>query len=619
MEKTLIKLIADNLYQNTRRVAGPAEKRSWLHSLSDLARVLNDAGRSDIEVLVEYPMPHNKMSCADAVLAGVDAVTGEDIYVVVELKQWSEAGLFEGDPELLTVPGLGDHKPHPASQVKAYRDQIADNCGALEGHPEAVKAVVYLHNATHASVQDLGPAAIAANVQLFTMSERGAFIQYLRGQFADEPGGKAADRLLGGPIRPTQHLLRKAADVLRGKDQFVLLDRQIEAFRLVMHNVRRAYEANTKRVVIITGGPGSGKSAIAISLLKELAGGGDRVAYATGSRTVTKTLRREVGGRDQTLSGLFKYYMEFANAHPNRLDVLIADEAHRVRKKSFDRFNKAWRSERPQIESIIDAARVPVFLLDEHQVVKPDEVGTIEAIKAAAQTMNVDYQVVELEGQWRCGGSAAYDLWVRRLLSLGASDCEWDGDADPEVWKGDDNFEVILADSPGHMDDLLRGKLAEGRSARITAGYCWKWSKPNGDKSLVPDIRIDGWQRPWNARGDSSASVGDAPSSHFWATAPGGFEQVGCVYTAQGLEFDWAGVIVGPDLIARNGRLRTVREASEDRDLNNARVTKEQLDRLVRNTYKVLLTRGLSGVVIYAVDQETRDFLAKLIDPEPTV
>jgi DUF2075 family protein len=153
--------------------------------------------------------------------------------------------------------------------------------------------------------------------------------------------------------------------------------------------------------------------------------------------------------------------------------------------------------------------------------------------------------------------------------------------------------------------------MKDGYSARMTAGFCWKWSEPHKDDTLVPDVRIGDWARPWNVKGDRS--VGEAPASALWATLPGGFEQVGCVYTAQGFEYDWNGVIIGPDLVARDGKLITVRSASKDPALTRS-VTDEQADRLIRNTYKVLLTRGMVGTAIYAVDRETQEFLANLVE-----
>jgi hypothetical protein len=156
---------------------------------------------------------------------------------------------------------------------------------------------------------------------------------------------------------------------------------------------------------------------------------------------------------------------------------------------------------------------------------------------------------------------------------------------------------------------VLRDRLDAGYSARMTAGFCWRWSDPDGDR-LVPDVVIGDWARPWNSK--SERTVGGAPPSSLWAALPGGFGQVGCVYTAQGFEYDWNGVIFGPDLVARDGRLVTVRGASKDPALVRGGVREDQADRLIRNTYKVLLTRGMMGTVLYSADAQTQRFLAAL-------
>jgi hypothetical protein len=172
----------------------------------------------------------------------------------------------------------------------------------------------------------------------------------------------------------------------------------------------------------------------------------------------------------------------------------------------------------------------------------------------------------------------------------------------------------MLADSPEEMENILRARMTEGYSARISAGYCWPWS--DSRNGLVDDVRIGNWARPWNVKGDRA--VGDAPPSALWATLDGGFGQVGCVYTAQGFEYDWSGVIIGPDLVARNDRLVTVREANKDPEFKKRSVTDLQYARHIRNIYKVLLTRGMVGTVVYAVDPETREFLAGLVPPSLT-
>jgi DUF2075 family protein len=284
--------------------------------------------------------------------------------------------------------------------------------------------------------------------------------------------------------------------------------------------------------------------------------------------------------------------------------VLICDEAHRIREVSANQYTPArLRTGRPQVDELVDAARVPVFLLDEHQVVRPGEIGSVEEIRRHAEAKNLQVVHVSLDGQFRAGGSRAYEEWVLQLLGL-------DG-GDPQRWIGDERFEVMSVESPYELEALLRSRLEAGFSARMTAGFCWPWSDPRKDDTLVPDVEVGDWSRPWNVKDERT--VGDSPPSALWATAEGGFGQVGCVYTAQGFEYDWNGVIIGPDLVWRNGQLITVRSASKDPALKKNGITDEQADRLIRNTYKVLLTRGMLGTVLYSVDEETQEFFADLV------
>jgi hypothetical protein len=161
------------------------------------------------------------------------------------------------------------------------------------------------------------------------------------------------------------------------------------------------------------------------------------------------------------------------------------------------------------------------------------------------------------------------------------------------------------------MEAVLLVKIQEGFGARMSAGYCWKWSDPNQDGSLVADVVVDGWSKPWNLKGDRA--VGGAPPSALWATDPAGFGQVGCIYTAQGFEYDWNGVIIGPDLVWRTDRWVVNRAANKDPDFKNTnKVSDVEFEKLVKNVYKVLLTRGLIGTYVFSVDAETQAFLTHL-------
>lgn len=581
---------------------GVSETRSWERSLPVLATDLRDAGLGNVEVLVEHRLPLASKR-ADAVLCGVHPRTGEPSFVVVELKQWTQALADPEDPNLVHIDAYGRHPVlHPGEQVAGYVQYFTDFLRALEHNPESIRGAAYLHNATEAGVASLRLRAETETGRMFTADQRSAWLDYLTSCLAPEPGAAAADLLLGSAVGPSRQLMKLAADEVREREQFVLLDEQQVAYRLVMNAVRRARDSDHKSVVIVTGGPGSGKSVIALSLLGELFREGRSALHVTGSSAFTGTLRRVAGHRNRRVQNLFGYFNQLGAVERNSLDVLIADEAHRIRETSANRFTRREaRTGRPQVEELLDAARVPVFLLDEHQVVRPGEIGSVGAIIDAAEKRGLDVQIVELDAQFRSGGSRAYEEWVLRLLGL--------TDGGPMPWGGDDNYQLLVADSPAEMEGLLRGKLAAGYGARIAAGYCWPWSDAVRDEPLVDDVRIGEWARPWN--NPEERRHGDAPPRSLWATEPGGFDQVGCVYTAQGFEYDWSGVILGPDLVWRDGGFVADVRASKDPAFRGRGAA--GFDTFVRNVYKRLLTRGMVGTVLYSTDAQTRALLRELV------
>jgi len=584
----------------------PSEARSWDRSIPVLARDLVEAGLANIEVLLEHRLPLNSRRI-DAILAGRHPVSGAASYVVVELKQWSGAELYEDDPTMVVIDGYGRHPTlHPLEQVRRYCEYLVDFMPLLQDNDHAVSGVAYLHNATEHGVAALRYRAEVDHTRMFTGERRSAFLDYLRSRLSPEAAGAPyADAFLSSRAAPSRQLLAVASSEIQEREQFILLDEQQLAYDLVLHATEAARAGDSKTVVIITGGPGTGKSVIALSLLGELARQGRTVVHATGSKSFTLTLRKVAGKGSTRTKNLFKYFNQFINADRNGLEVLILDEAHRIRETSANQYTKAqFRTGRRQIDELLSAARVPVFLLDEHQVVRPGEMGTVAEIEAHAQALGLAIHKISLNDQFRCGGSEAYLHWVLQLLGLAPGA--------PQPWGGDPAFEVQVADSPHELEHLLRLKLESGYGSRIAAGFCWPWSDPRADGSLVPDVVIGNWSRPWNLRGDRA--VAGAPPSWLWATDPAGFGQVGCVYTAQGFEYDWNGVILGPDFVWRKDRWMIVRDANKDPSLRSrAAVTDHEFERLVRNVYKVLLTRGMIGTVIYSVDKETTEMLRTLV------
>lgn len=604
----LERVLAEHLLGSGRGVPGEGERRAWRNSIPALVRDLRDAGLGQVEVILEHRLPLSSKR-ADVVLAGVHPQSGIDSYVVVELKQWSTASRWEGSETLVEVDGARYRQSlHPSLQVAGYVDYLRDFTATLAEAPTQLTGVAYLHNATDHGVGDLRTMAAAQEARLFTGQRRAEFQDFLRSRLAPEPGVRAADTLLGSAVRPSRQLLSVAAQEIQEREQFVLLDEQRLAYELVLAAVDEARHSNTKTVVVVAGGPGSGKSVVALSLLGELARQGRVVLHATGSRSFTQTLRQVAGRGSARTKGLFKYFNSFMDAEQNGLEVLILDEAHRLREKSVNRYTPASLRERarPQIEELLDAARVPVFLLDQHQVVRPGEMGSVPEIEAHASARGLQVRHVDLSAQFRAGGSEAYITWVLRLLGL--------REGGPVPWHDEPAFSVDVVDSPSEMEARLAAVAEEGFGARMTAGFCWPWSDPRPDGSLVPDVRVESWARPWNLKSKTGRSIGGAPPSELWATDPAGFGQVGCVYTAQGFEYDWNGVIIGPDLVWRGDRWVAQRERNKDPDLRSVKsVDDATFDRLVRHVYKVLLTRGMVGTVVYSPDEETREMLRGLV------
>ncbi len=515
---SLVPVLGEQYKHRLGRAAPASEVRSWERSLDVLSADLMEAGLGDVEALVEYQLPLTSKR-ADVVLAGVHPTQRVASYVVVELKQWTRASVMDGTDDVCQLDGYGE-RLHPVEQVRRYCTHITDFVSSVADHPDRVAGVAYLHNATDLDVDSLWHLPATGHGRLFTGQRRGEFLSYLRSRLAAAPGATAADELLSSTIRPSKQLLTLAADEVQRREQFVLLDEQQTAYSLVLRALEQSWRANAKEVIIVSGGPGSGKSVIALSLLGELSRQGRTVLHATGSSAFTQTLRRVAGAKAPRVKSMFKYFNQFVDAERNGLDVLLCDEAHRIRETSANRYTRAaLRTGQPQVEELINAARVPVFLLDQHQVVRPGEIGTVADIETAAARLGLATRKIDLDAQFRCGGSRVYEVWVQRLLGLAPGG--------PVPWEGDEHFSLATATQPSLMEDRLRALLEEGYGARISAGYCWRWSDPIKGGGLVADVNINGWHKPWNNKKDSSHA--GAPGTPFWASDPAGFEQVGCV------------------------------------------------------------------------------------------
>jgi uncharacterized protein len=382
------------------------------------------------------------------------------------------------------------------------------------------------------------------------------------------------------------------------RSPWILLDEQLVAYERIRSTVRSGLFGRRKQVVLVRGGPGTGKSVLAVNLLADFLREGRNAHYATGSKAFTETLWEIVGSRSKPL---FRYFNSYGKADHNDIDVLICDESHRIRETSNSRFmRKEQRSTKPQLRELLDASKVAIFFIDDQQVVRPNEIGSAARIVEQAVEVGAQISDFTLEIQFRCAGSDGFVNWIDNTLGIRRTA--------NVLWEGADGFDFRILSSPHELERAVREKAGEGFTARVAAGFCWPWSEPKEDGTLELDVVIGDYKRPWDAKPGNWKLAPGIPSASLWATDPAGIDQVGCVYNIQGFELDYIGVIWGSDLVYRFAHQGWVGDKKASAD-NVVKRSKDQFIDLVKNTYRVLLSRGMKGCYVHFMDRETEAFV----------
>lgn len=379
-----------------------------------------------------------------------------------------------------------------------------------------------------------------------------------------------------------------------------MIDDQKVVYETALMLAKQSTELN-KNTLVVNGGPGTGKSVLAINLLVAL----------TGDQMVTQYITRNSAPREvyeakltQTfkkshITNLFSGSGSFHSSKENTFDALIVDEAHRLNAKS-GLFSHLGEN---QIKEIVNSSKFNIFFLDEDQKVTLKDIGDTEEIIKFANLAGSKITQLDLGSQFRCNGSDGYLAWLDQTLQIK----ETANDSLDDL-----GFDFQVFDDPQKLHDVIKEKNLKKNKARMVAGYCWKWiskKKPN-----LQDIQIGSYAATWNLDKDGQR----------WIIQENSVSEVGCIHTCQGLEVDYVGVIVGKDLIVREGKVITVPEerASSDKSIHgwkklmkdNPEETRIRLDSIIKNTYRTLMTRGMKGCYVYFVDDETRDYFKSLIN-----
>jgi hypothetical protein len=595
--------LKSSFFEHFRYYPPESEIRSWKNSLRALSQVLQTANLMDHGILLEYQLPltSKRMDC---LIAGKDQEK-RDRAIIVELKQWERCEEAIGENEVCTwLNGAKRDVLHPSVQVGQYQLYLEDmNTAFYEGsQPVQLSSCAFLHNYLYDENDVIFASKFVEplrNYPIFTGDRVIQLQDYLAEKLMNGEGLDVLKRIEQSKYKPSKKLMQHVSETIRTKSQYILLDEQKIVYDVVLAHTQRGFHDRKKTVVIVKGGPGTGKSVIALNLMADLLRKGYNAHYATGSKAFTETLRQIIGTRGAIQ---FKYFNSYMKAGYNEIDVLICDEAHRIRKTSNNRFTKKDHlSDKAQIEELLNVSKVAVFFIDDNQVVRPDEIGSVQYIREYAERYQCNLLEYELEAQFRCNGSDGFINWVNNTLGIRkTANVIWE--------QGNEQFDFQIFRSPAEVEQAIRQKVTEGYNGRMTAGFCWPWSSPDGAGNLADDVVIGEYRRPWNAKPDAVKLAPGIPKAPLWAHDPNGIEQVGCVYTAQGFEFDYVGVIFGADLRFDFAEQKWIGDQTKSYDTVVKR-SKVQFEELVKNTYRVLLTRGMKGCFVCFVDRDSDNFV----------
>jgi uncharacterized protein len=575
----------------------PGEKRAWNNSMQFMERVVrNSRIADDCGVMIEYNIPPTSKR-VDFIVTGKDDI-GKSNLVIVELKQWDAASATDREDVVVAFIGGREREvTHPSYQAWSYRQHLEDMNEALHSSDLTSHSCAYLHNYRSPQPDPLKNERYEEYISkapLFMAEDTQKLQEFLYKHIGKGNGINLMYLIENGRIRPSKKLIDHVDGLFKGNSAFVLLDEQKVAYSAIMGIAR---DTSRKRTILVKGGPGTGKSVISMNALGDLLKNKLNVKFIAPNSSfrnvMVETLVKQQAKDKGRARSLFAGSGQFWNSPENFFDIMIVDEAHRLKGKGAYQY----RGEN-QIEDIIRASMVNVFFIDDFQRIRPDDIGSVEEIMRVAELYGSEVHEYTLSAQFRCSGADGFMNWIDHILQIrqtGNFD-GWDQNA----------FEFKLIDTPHQLRDAIQQKVQAGYKARMLAGFAWNWTKDsdgnrNGEVADVV-IKEHDFSMPWNGRAISS----------MWAIHNSGSEQIGCVHTSQGLEFDYVGVIIGNDLKFDVPNMQLYADYDEYKDTMGKRGLKkdnERLTALVKNIYKVLISRGIKGCYLYCRNDELREYL----------
>ena len=598
----------DTIKQKMNRSTGLSELNSWRNSLKEMYITLNDSAiPSDAGVAIEYNIPQTSKR-VDFLISGYDDNNKGNV-IIIELKQWEQLQAVEGHEAIVETytGGANRRVVHPSYQAWSYAALSKDYNQYVQDEDVELHPCAYLHNYPRKDNDPLDAKQyedVLSDAPAFTYGQRDALRNFIKKNIKTGDGEDTLVKIEHGKIKPSKQLQDSICGMLKGNKEFIMLDEQKVVYETILNLSTKCQKDNKKRTIIVEGGPGTGKTVVAINLLAELTKREQFAQYVSKNSAPRIVYGYKLKGsmKRNSVDNLFKGSGCYTDAPLNSIGTILADEAHRLNEKS-GMFQNLGEN---QIKEIIHASRCSVFFIDESQRVTTSDIGSVEEIEKWAQKEHSEVFRMELISQFRCNGSDGYLAWVDDVLQI--------RDTANYDLEGID-YDIRICDSPMEMEHIILEKNSIRNRARILAGYCWNWPKATRNDVNYHDIKIGDYGISWNLDG------GDA-----FAINPDSVHEAGCIHTSQGLEFDYVGVIIGDDMRYENGEIITdySKRAKTDQSMkgikgiakNNPQEADRLADEIIKNTYRTLMTRGMKGCYVYCTDSKLSEYLKERLNKE---
>lgn len=581
------------------------EKLSWKNSMMHMYKVINTPDIPDTSTIaIEYQIPLTSKRI-DFIISGVDNNQRPNI-VIIELKQWEKAKLSPKTGIIQTHFQHGESETaHPSYQAWSYAYMLQNYNETVREQSIQLMPCVFLHNYQEDHIiSNECYAEYIAKAPLFFKSDAGKLQDFIKKYIKNGSKEDIVYLIDNGKLRPSKQLADALNSMLHGKREFVLLDDQKVVYETALNLAREAAKG-PKHVFIVEGGPGTGKSVVAVNLLVELTKEGVVAQYVSKNAAPRDVYTAKLSGsfKKSYINNLFVGSGSFIDTTQNTFGALIVDEAHRLNMKSGLYSNLGEN----QILEIIQAAHFSIFFVDDRQRVHIKDIGSKATIQKFAESCGAIVHTAKLSSQFRCNGSDGYLSWLDNTLQIKET---------ANIRLSAEDYEFKIFSDPNQLFEAIKEKNRINNKARVVAGYCWDWNSkknPNDYDIILPEFHF---KKRWNLNTDKN----------LWIIGDKSIEEIGCIHTCQGLELDYIGVIIGPDMRYENGRIITdvTQRSGNDQSVKgfkslityNKSKALQDADEIIKNTYRTLLTRGMKGCYVYCCDKVLAEYLANQLEPQ---